>query len=151
MVTTLPTAYSKQLYKLSEVSAMLSLPPSTINYWVYTFDELDPPTTKGGHRRYRPQDIELVKQIKVMMHDKGMQIEGAKRMLKKSRVPYRGFKCESAGEAISLLREISDSMRENPRAQAMADAVAKWVEIYAAPKRAEYPCGVRAGQIEDSS
>lgn len=122
------TPYSKQYYKLSEVSAMLNIPTSTINYWVYTFDELDPPTTKGGHRRYRPEDIELIKRIKVMMHDKVMSIEGARKQLRRSKIPWRGFKCESAEEAITLLRKIYDTVQDNPRTLAMADAVAKWIE-----------------------
>lgn len=124
--------YTKQLYKLSEVSAMLNLPISTINYWVMTFDELDPPTTKGGHRRYRQEDIELIKQIQVMMHDKVMSIEGAKKMLKKSRVPYRGFKCESSDDALDLLYRVSEMMLDNPKAIAMIDAVSEWIEHGAA-------------------
>lgn len=121
------TTYTKQFYKLSEVSSLLNIPASTINYWVYTFDELDPPTTKGGHRRYRPQDIDLIKQIAVMMHDKGMQIEGAKRMLKNSRVPYRGYKCESAEDAARLIDEVSKMVQDNPKVIAMCEAIEKWL------------------------
>lgn len=128
----MPT-YTKQLYKLSEVSSMLNLPISTINYWVMTFDELDPPTTKGGHRRYRPQDIELIKQIQVMMHDKGMQIEGAKRQLKNSRVPWRGFKCNSTEDAANLVAKVSDMVQDSPKAEAMLSAVAKWLDESAKP------------------
>lgn len=121
------TTYTKQYYKLSEVSTMLNIPASTINYWVYTFDELDPPTTKGGHRRYRPQDIELIKQIAMMMHDKGMQIEGAKRMLKHTRVPYRGYKCKSTDDAVYLINEVSKTLQDNPKALAMLDAVLNFI------------------------
>ncbi|MCM1369857.1 MAG: MerR family transcriptional regulator [Candidatus Amulumruptor caecigallinarius] len=120
--------YTKQYYRLSEVSTMLNVPSSTINYWVYTFDELDPPTTKGGHRRYRPEDIELIKQIKVMMHDKGMQIEGAKRQLRHSQAPYRGFKCKSKDDALELLHTIEASVQDNPKTMAMVEAVRKWME-----------------------
>lgn len=122
------TTYTKQYYKLSEVSAMLNLPVSTITYWVMTFDELDPPTSKGGHRRYRPEDIEMIKQIAVMMHDKVMSIEGAKKQLKHSRVPYRGFKCSSAEDAARLIDEVSKTVQDNPRTVAMLDALKKWVE-----------------------
>jgi len=73
----MPNPTKKSYYRLSEVAALLKIPASTINYWVYTFDELDPPTTKGGHRRYRPEDIELIRRIAVMMHDKVISIEGA--------------------------------------------------------------------------
>lgn len=124
------TIYTKQYYRLSEVSSLLNIPASTINYWVYTFDELDPPTTKGGHRRYRPQDIEIIRQIQVMMHDKGMQIEGAKRQLRKTQVPYRGYKCESAEESAHLINEVSKMIADNPKAQAMLEAVQKWVKSF---------------------
>lgn len=121
------TTYSKRFYRLAEVSAMLNLPVSTINYWVQTFPELDPPTTQGGHRRYRPEDIDLIRQIQVMMHDKAMQIEGAKRMLKSTRAPQRGFKCGSAADAARLIDEVSKTIQDNPRSLAMLDALAQWV------------------------
>lgn len=111
---------------------MLNIPASTINYWVYTFDELDPPTTKGGHRRYRPEDVELIKRIKVMMHDKVMSIEGAKKQLKNSNVPYRGFKCRSAAEAINYLQVVEEALADNPRLAAMLQAVENWVSSVAA-------------------
>lgn len=125
--------YAKQYYKLSEVSAMLNLPVSTLNYWLQTFDELDPPTTKGGHRRYRPEDIELIKQIQTMMHDKGMQIEGAKRMLKRTRVPSRGYKCRSVEDAVRYLGEVSKTVQDNPKSLAMLEAVMKYLNAL--------PCG----------
>lgn len=121
------TAYTKQYYRLSEVSSLLNIPASTINYWVMTFEELEPPTTKGGHRRYRPEDIELIKRIAVMMHDKAMSIEGAKKQLKNSHVPWRGFKCESAADAARLIGEVSKTIQDNPKSIAMLDAVAKWI------------------------
>lgn len=128
------TTYTKQYYKLSEVSSMLNLPVSTINYWIYTFDELNPPTTKGGHRRYRPEDIDLIRQIQVMMHDKGMQIEGAKRQLKRSSIPWRGFKCKSGEDAIELLHKIAQTVQDNPRTLAMIEAVEKWINSDATPQ-----------------
>lgn len=128
------TPLTKQYYKLSEVADMLCLPSSTIKYWTMTFDELDPPTTKGGHRRYRPEDIDIIRQIKVMMHDKVMSIEGARKQLQNSRAPWRGFKCNSAEEAVALLRKISDTMQDNPKSVAMLDAVARWIEVCDAAK-----------------
>ncbi len=118
---------TKTYYRIREVAAMLDIPPSTINYWVYTFDELDPPVTKGGHRRFRAEDIELIRQIKVMMHDKVMSIEGAKKQLKSTRVPYRGFRCKSADDAVHLIDEVSKTLQDNPKALAMLHAVEEWI------------------------
>lgn len=128
------TALTKQYYKLSEVADILGLPTSTIKYWTVTFDELNPPTTKGGHRRYRPDDIDIIRQIKVMMHDKGMQIEGARKQLRNSRAPWRGFKCESTEDAAHLIDEVSKTVQDNPKAIAMLDAVARWIEVCDAAK-----------------
>lgn len=122
----MPT-YTKQYYRLSEVSSMLNIPASTINYWVYTFDELDPPTSKGGHRRYRPQDVEMIKQIAAMMHDRKMQIEGAKKALRDSRAPWRDYRCKSAEDAIGYISELGEILRDNPKALSMLNAVKKWV------------------------
>lgn len=121
------TSYSKRFYRLSEVSAMLGLPPSTINYWVTVFDELDPPVTKGGHRRYRPCDVELIKRIDLLMHTKAMSIEGARRQLRLSTPPARGYRCSNTDEALELLARAGKMISDNPRAVAVLDAVAAWL------------------------
>lgn len=128
--------YSKHLYRIGEVAALLGLPISTIKYWTDTFDEIQPVAVgTGRQKRYRAEDIETVKLVRHLMHDRQMQIEGAKAQLKRARLPYRGFKCESSACAEELLRQIAESANDNPRIQAMAQAVSMWLCAYAGAKQ----------------
>ena len=57
----------------------------TLRYWEKEFDfYLNPLRTEGGQRRYRPEDIQAVFQIKRLLRDELFSIAGAKRHLAKT-------------------------------------------------------------------
>jgi DNA-binding transcriptional MerR regulator len=54
----------------------------TLRYWEREFvDFLQPIRTKGGQRRYRPEDIQTVLVIKRLLRDEMFSIAGARRYL----------------------------------------------------------------------
>lgn len=56
-----------------------------MRYWEKEFDfYLNPLRTEGGQRRYRPEDIQAVFQIKRLLRDELFSIAGAKRHLAKT-------------------------------------------------------------------
>lgn len=129
------TTYTKAFYKLNEVCSMLNLPESTIKYWVQTFEDLDPPKPEGKRTLYRPEDIEMMKQIQMLMHDRLMTIQGAKKYLRESKVPrhyvngksWYGYTCRNKDEALKILQEVTSSIPENPKLVNALEAVTKWV------------------------
>lgn len=122
------TTYTKQRYRLSEVADLLSIPSRTIKYWTEAFDALDPPVTNGGHRRYRPEDIEIVKRIDALLHERRMTVEGANKYLAQSKVPYRGYKCKSLEDALDIIGEITIMSADNPRVVNALDALKGWIK-----------------------
>jgi len=72
----------KLFWTIKEASSILELKPYILRYWESEFKEIRPERTKFGHRRYRKQDIEMLKKIKNLLYDKGFTISGVKKYLK---------------------------------------------------------------------
>lgn len=70
---------------IGEVAADLSLPPHVLRFWETKFPQIKPHKRRGGHRYYRPQDVDLLTEIKSLLHTKGFTIKGAQKFLSGSR------------------------------------------------------------------
>ncbi len=72
----------KHYFKIGEVSTLLDLKPYVLRYWETEFDILNPTKAKSRHRLYRRRDVELLLEIKRLLHGEGYTIEGARKKLK---------------------------------------------------------------------
>ena len=57
----------------------------TIRYWEKEFKEIKPKILSGNRRYYDPSSIEVLKKIKYLLKEKGMTINGAKKLLNDNR------------------------------------------------------------------
>lgn len=73
----------KHYFKIGEVSALLDLKPYVLRYWETEFDILNPTKAKSRHRLYRRKDVELLLEIKRLLHGEGYTIDGARKKLKR--------------------------------------------------------------------
>ncbi len=73
------------LRTIGEVSEEMDLPPHVLRFWESKFNEIKPQKRRGGHRYYRPQDIEILQEIKHLLYDKGFTIKGAQKFFKERR------------------------------------------------------------------
>jgi len=75
-----PTA-RKRYHSISEVAEMLALEPYVLRYWETQFPNLRPRKNRAGTRMYQEKDIDLLRTIQQMLHDRGYTIAGARRRL----------------------------------------------------------------------
>lgn len=76
------TDKSKQAFRtISEVSEELDLPQHVLRFWETKFRQVSPMKRGGGRRYYRPEDVELLRRIKSLLHTEGYTIKGVQRML----------------------------------------------------------------------
>jgi len=73
--------YTKKYYKIGEVAKMLSVPTSTVRYWEKEFSQVKPMKNKKGDRIFNIKDIETLKEIKFLVHDRGVKIAKAGKRL----------------------------------------------------------------------
>ena len=84
---------SDNAYKtISEVAEILDLrtrsgrktSTHTIRYWEKEFKQIKPKILSGNRRYYNKFDIDLLKKIKFLLKDRGMTINGVKKILNTS-------------------------------------------------------------------
>lgn len=67
---------------ISEVSALLNVPPHVLRFWEEQFTQLKPMKREGGRRYYRAEDVAFIQQIYDLLYNQGYTIKGAKKYLK---------------------------------------------------------------------
>ena len=72
----------KLYYSIGDVSEMTALKQYVLRYWETEFSMLSPEKNKAGNRRYRKEDIKVIRHIKELLYDKKFTIRGAKQYLK---------------------------------------------------------------------
>ncbi|KPK36180.1 MAG: hypothetical protein AMK70_03215 [Nitrospira bacterium SG8_35_1] len=66
-------------YKIGEVSTIAEVEPHVLRYWESEFVFLKPRKNKTGQRVYSRKDLELVLQIKDLLHKEKYTIAGVKK------------------------------------------------------------------------
>ena len=105
---------SKRYYKISEVSDMTGVVSSTLRFWESQFPILSPHRNDKGTRFYTPDDIETVRIIKYLGHDKGLKIEAAKEELRINRdgVKRKADALRRLGIVRDRIQELIDSLHK---------------------------------------
>ncbi len=67
---------------ISEVADWLDTPAHVLRFWESRFSQVKPVKRAGGRRYYRPTDMLLLGGIKKLLHEDGMTIKGAQKMLR---------------------------------------------------------------------
>ncbi|MEA3485092.1 MAG: MerR family transcriptional regulator [Candidatus Aerophobetes bacterium] len=79
------TTPKKLFFSIGEVSKIAGLPPYVLRFWESEFKELRPQKSRGGHRRYRKEDVELLLRIKNLLYQDKFTIKGAREELEKEK------------------------------------------------------------------
>lgn len=76
-----PSERGKLYYSIGEVCEATGLEPHVLRFWEKEFPELRPKKSTGGTRRYRLEDVELVRRIQDLVHVRRYTLAGARRAL----------------------------------------------------------------------
>jgi DNA-binding transcriptional MerR regulator len=68
----------KAFRTISEVAGELDLQPYVIRFWESQFKQIKPMRRKGGRRYYRPRDIDFLRGLKDLLHEKNHTIKKVK-------------------------------------------------------------------------
>ena len=75
----------KKYYSIREVAEKIGEPQSTLRFWEKEIPLLNPGKSAGGTRRYVQKDIELLRQIKFLIDEQHLTLEGVKERLSNHR------------------------------------------------------------------
>ena len=77
---------SEKTYRIGEAAELLNLKTHVLRFWETEFPQLDPLRTDKGQRLYTETHLALLRRIQQLLHEQGMTIEGARRVLEGSAV-----------------------------------------------------------------
>lgn len=67
---------------IGEAAAELGLEPHVLRYWETRFPrQVSPVKRPDGRRFFRPQDIDALRAIRILVHERGMTLKGAKAVM----------------------------------------------------------------------
>lgn len=70
---------------ISEVAGELKVEQHVLRFWESKFGQIKPLKRGGGRRYYRPEDIELLKNIHHLLYNEGYTIKGVQKLLQSTR------------------------------------------------------------------
>lgn len=92
----------KLFWTIGEAAKLLDENVSAVRFWTNSFPEyIRPERTVKGDRRYTADDLEALKQIRFLLKDKGLSLEGARQQMASDRAKVSG-----RVKAISMLEDI---------------------------------------------
>lgn len=80
-----PQKSSAAFRTISEVAEELDVAQHVLRFWESKFPQVRPLKRGGGRRYYRPEDVELLRQIRSLLYDEGYTIKGAQKLLRARR------------------------------------------------------------------
>lgn len=73
---------------ISEAAEELGVPQHVLRFWESKFSFIRPMKRAGGRRFYRRQDIDLLRGVRVLLHDEGYTIKGVQKLHKEMGVSH---------------------------------------------------------------
>lgn len=68
-------------YKIGEAARLLNLKTYVLRFWETEFPQIVPLRTEKGQRLYTKEHVALLRRIRHLLHERGLTIEGARRVL----------------------------------------------------------------------
>ena len=75
---------NKRYFRIGEVSRIIGVEPYVLRYWESEFPQIRPSRADSNQRTYQKKDLEIIMEIKRLLHEERMTVAGAKRKLKQT-------------------------------------------------------------------
>jgi DNA-binding transcriptional MerR regulator len=85
---------------ISEVAGELDVAQHVLRFWESKFPQVRPMKRGGGRRYYRPEDVDLLRQIRSLLYEEGYTIKGAQKLLRAQRRGAADDDDNGAGAAV---------------------------------------------------
>jgi DNA-binding transcriptional MerR regulator len=76
---------NRRYFRIGEASRIVGVEPYVLRYWENEFPQLRPKRADSRQRTYQRKDLEALLEIKRLLYEERMTIEGAKLRLKKEK------------------------------------------------------------------
>lgn len=95
----------KKFFRIGEVSRIIGVEPYVLRYWESEFPQIRPDRADTNQRTYQKKDLEAIMEIKRLLYEEKLTIEGARQRLKHRR-PEKG------AASIGWIEELKSDLKE---------------------------------------
>ena len=95
----------KRFFRIGEVSRILGVEPYVLRYWESEFPQIRPLRADSNQRTYQRKDLEILLEVKRLLYEERLTIEGAKQRL---RQPVEGAVPQDAEFLTRVKRELRE-------------------------------------------
>ncbi|MBN1627748.1 MAG: MerR family transcriptional regulator [Deltaproteobacteria bacterium] len=99
---------NKRYFRIGEVSRIVGVEPYVLRYWESEFTQIRPSRADSKQRTYQKKDLEIILEIKRLLYEEKMTIEGARKRLA-SMMRRSG---DAHADPRDLIRNIKKELRE---------------------------------------
>ena len=100
----------KRYFRIGEASRIIGVEPYVLRYWESEFPQIRPGRADSKQRTYQRKDIEILLEIKNLLYEEKMTIEGAKRRLKENAAGKTQAKSAFVKQINTELKDILDTL-----------------------------------------
>jgi DNA-binding transcriptional MerR regulator len=72
----------KRFFRIGEVSRIIGVEPYVLRYWESEFPQIRPSRADSNQRTYQKKDLEIILEVKRLLYEEKLTIEGAKQRLR---------------------------------------------------------------------
>ena len=115
---------------IGEVADELDVPKHVLRFWEGKFPHIRPMKRGGGRRYYRPEDMELLRGIRHLLHAEGYTIKGVQKILREQGIDQ----VKTAAVAASVTKVTAEKTSTKARARVPRPAAVRTAIPAAAAK-----------------
>ncbi|MFO7785625.1 MAG: MerR family transcriptional regulator [Thermodesulfobacteriota bacterium] len=101
----------KKYFRIGEVSRIVGVEPYVLRYWESEFSQVRPARADSNQRTYQKNDLELLLEIKHLLYEEKLTIEGARNRLRSQRRPEKTQGSEPFLDLDELRRHLNEILR----------------------------------------
>ncbi len=79
----------RRFFRIGQVSRIVNVEPYVLRYWEGEFPQIRPQRADSNQRTYQKKDLEIILEIKRLLYEEKMTIEGARQRLGRNAVGRR--------------------------------------------------------------
>ena len=95
----------KRYFRIGEVSRIIGVEPYVLRYWEGEFSQIRPNRADTNQRTYQKKDLEIIMEIKRLLYEEKLTIEGARQRL-------RHKKQEEESDVKTLIQELRTDLKD---------------------------------------
>jgi DNA-binding transcriptional MerR regulator len=97
---------------ISEVANELKVEQHVLRFWESKFSQIAPLKRGGGRRYYRPEDVELLKNIHHLLYQEGYTIKGVQKLLHSTRGNLTGRVADAKAPVVEETAPVASSKKK---------------------------------------